>query len=484
MISRRTLVRGTPMLIAAAATAKATNAVAAAAAVAAPARDALIARTAERTFRYFWETTNAANGLAPDRWPSAGFCSIAATGFALTAYPIGVEQGWIGRSAALTRTLATLRFLWNAPQGDAAEGVSGHKGFFYHFLDMTRGHRFGRSELSSVDTALLMGGVLFAARYFDRNTAAEREVRDLADRLYARIDWRWMQARAPLVCMGWHPERGFIPSDWKGYNEAMLVYVLGLGAPDPARRLSADAWDAWCATYPHSWRGSDAGRHLAFGPHFGHQYSHGWIDFRGIRDAAMRAAGIDYFENSRRATYAQRDYAIRNPMGWRGYSADIWGLTACDGPLGGTWQIAGEPRSFRTYSARGPLGLPDEFDDGTIAPTAALGSIAFAPEIVVPCARAMHARYGRLLYGRYGFLDSFNPSLAGADAVGLRVEKGKVDPHLGWFDDEYLGIDQGPILTMITNHQSGLVWRHMRGHPAIRDGLTRAGFRGGWLGAA
>ena len=478
MITRRSLLACTSLLVAGGAAGACTRTDALTALPAPGAAPGLIDDLAERTFRFFWETTNPANGLAPDRWPSAGFCSIAAVGFALTAYPIGIERGWVSHQAAAQRTLTTLRFFWNAPQGPGARGTTGHQGFFYHFLDMEQGLRFGRTELSSVDTCLLLGGILLAAEFFDGTAAAEREIRDLARKIYNRVDWRWMQARAPLVSMGWHPESGFIPSDWKGYNEAMLVYVLGLGAPDPARRLSRDAWQAWTATYPHSWRGEGQGRHLAFGPHFGHQYSHVWIDFRGIRDATMQAEGFDYFENSRRATYAQRDYAIRNPEGWEGYAADIWGLTACDGPLGGTHELNGKPRLFRTYSARGPLGLPDEFDDGTLAPTAALGSIAFAPEIVIPCAQAMHARYGRRLCGKYGFLDSFNPTLAGAS---LKVQKGMVDPELGWFNDEYLGIDQGPILAMIANHQDDLVWKPMRKSPAIRGGLLRAGFSGDWL---
>ncbi len=476
MITRRTLVSRASMLLAGAA---ATGCARLPDVAASPATPALMDDLAERTFRFFWETTNPRNGLAPDRWPTKGFSSIAATGFALTAYPIGVERGWVDRGAALERTLATLRFFWNAPQGDAASGVTGHKGFFYHFLDMETGHRFGRTELSSVDTALLLGGILFAGQYFDRATAEEAEARDLADKICARVDWRWMQKPSRVLCMGWHPERGFIPSDWHGYNEGMLVYLLALGAPDPDRRVEPDAWAAWASTYPRSWRGEGATRHLAFAPHFGHQYSHVWVDFRGIRDATMREAGFDYFENSRRATYAQRAYATANPMGWTGYSADVWGLTACDGPAGVKRVVNGTERTFRTYSARGPLGLPDEFDDGTIAPTAALGSIAFAPEIVEPCAAALHARYGRKLYGRYGFLDSFNPSFRFTDA---KLSKGGIDPELGWFDDDYLGIDQGPILTMMANHRDDFVWSRMRRAPAIRTGLARAGFTGGWLG--
>lgn len=441
----------------------------------------LIADVAERTFRFFWETTNADNGLAPDRWPTKSFCSIAATGFALTAYPIGVERGWVSRDAAARRTLTTLRFLWKAPQGEAPTGMSGYKGFFYHFLDMKSGERFGGTELSSVDTALLLGGVLFAAEYFGGAGAVETEIRDLARRLHAQVDWRWMQAEGGVLSMGWHPESGFIPSAWHGYNEGMLVYLLALGAPDPALRPVGDVWPAWSASYGRSWRGEGATRHLAFAPQFGHQYSHVWVDFRGIRDATMRTAGFDYFENSRRATYAQRAYAIANPMGWDGYSADIWGLTACDGPADLSREVKGEARLFRSYSARGPMGLPDEFDDGTLAPTAALGSIAFAPEIVQPCIRQIHATYGRKLYGRYGFLDSFNPSFRYAD---VQVQKGSVDIALGWFDDDYLGIDQGPILAMIANHQQDLVWKHMRRSAVIRDGLARAGFTGGWLGSA
>ncbi len=221
-----------------------------------------------RTFAYFWDTTNPTNGLAPDRWPSAPFASIAATGFALTALPVGVTRGWITREQARARTLATLRFFWTAPQGDAPTGVAGHKGFFYHFLDLGRGRRIGQSELSSVDTALLLGGVLFAGAWFDADHPDEREVRDLAARIYARVDWRWMQARPPRIAMGWHPESGFIARDWTGYNEAMLLYILALAAPEHA--AGPEAWTAWCATYGASWRGEGTARHLAFAPQFGH----------------------------------------------------------------------------------------------------------------------------------------------------------------------------------------------------------------------
>ncbi|MES2095986.1 MAG: glucoamylase family protein [Pseudomonadota bacterium] len=439
--------------------------------VAAP-RD-LIADIQRRTFAFFWDRSNPRNGLMPDRWPTPGFSSIAATGFALTAYPIGVERGWISRAQARDRTLATLRFFWTAPQGPAATGVSGYKGFFYHFVDTQTGLRFGRCELSSVDTALLLGGILFAGQWFDRPD--EAEIRDLAQKIYARCDWRWFQQADALkrVSMGWHPESGFIARPWYGYTEAQLLYILALGAPDFA--LDKDAYDGWCSTYPDSWRGRGATRHLAFGPHFAHQYTQCWVDLRGVRDATMRAAGFDYFENSRRATYAQKAYAAQNPGGWAGYGGDIWGLTACDGPADTT--IAG--RQYHGYAARGPIGFPDGLDDGTIAPTAAIASLPFAPEIVEPAARALYDRYGSAIYGPYGFLDSFNPSVTSRDVA---LQKGRITDVAGWVDSDYLGIDQGPILAMIENHKSGMVWKRMRACPAIRTGLQRAGFTGGWLG--
>lgn len=475
MISRRALLASSSLFVAGSALAGCTGA----ARPGIPPAPALFDDIAERTFRFFWETTNPANGLAPDRWPRRTFASIAAVGFALTAYPIGVERGWVSREQARARTLTTLRFFWNAPQGDAPTGTSGHKGFFYHFLDMETGLRYRQNELSSVDTTLLLGGVLFAAQYFDRADPEEAEIRDLAAKLYARVDWRWMQARAPLISMGWTPENGFIRSDWRGYNEGMLVYLLALGTPNAAVRVEADAWDAWASSYPRSWVGEGDTRHLGFAPHFGHQYSHCWVDYRGIQDAPMRAAGLDYFENSRRATYFQRGYAAANPMGWAGYSAEVWGLTACDGPADVRRPVNGVERQFRTYSARGPVNLPpDGFDDGTIAPTAALASIAFAPEIVIPCAEAMHARYGAHIYGQYGFLDSFNPSFTFTDVA---LNHGAVIPGVGWIDGDYLGIDQGPILAMHANHVDDFIWSRMRRCAPIVDGLRRAGFTGGWL---
>jgi hypothetical protein len=367
--------------------------------------------------------------------------------------------------------LATLRFLAGAPQGDAPRGMTGYKGFFYHFVDMESGQRFENSELSTVDTALLLGGLLFCRGYFDR--PGEREIRDLADRIHARVDWRWAQARAPLVALGWSPEHGHLPYDWVAYSEAMLVYILALGSP--AHALGLQSWAGWSEGLAPRWGLEGGQEFVRFGPLFGHQYSHVWVDFRGIRDEFMRVKGIDYFENSRRATLAQHAYGQANPMGWAGYGERLWGLTACDGPADVTVELADRSRTFRTYAARGP----GSFDDGTVAPTAVGGSIPFAPEICIAALMAMRSDHGDHLYGTYGFVDALNPSFTAA-AVPLR--HGKLVPGRGWYDTDRLGIDQGPILAMIENHRSGLVWNVLRDDPHLRRGLERAGFLGGWLG--
>ena len=436
-------------------------------------RQAMVADLERRTFQWFWDSADPETGLVPDHYPGKSFSSIAAVGFGLTAYGIGAERGYITRAQAVGRTLATLRFLEAEPQNDGEDDTAGFHGFFYHFLDMRSGKRWNRRvELSSVDTALLMEGVLFAESYYDRDTPQEREIRRLADALYRAVDWPWMQARKPLLSMGWTPGGKFIPSDWKGYDEGMLVYLLALGSP--THPVGADAWPAWCASYGRDWGTFQGYTFLNFAPLFGHQYSESWIDFRGIRDAWSRAHGLDYVENGRRATYAQRAYAIANPGHWTGYGPDVWGLTASDGPGDVVVKGADGDRRFHSYAARG-AGLDYVLDDGTLAPTAAIGSIAFAPAIVVPAIAAMKHRYGKYIYDRYGFVDAFNPSFHGT------ATSGRVVPGFGWADTQQLGIDQGPILLMIENWRSGLVWKVMKKNPYIRVGLSRAGFTGGWL---
>jgi hypothetical protein len=434
-----------------------------------------------RTFDFFWERANPENGLVPDRWPSSpNFASIASVGFALTAYIEGVERGYITRAQARDRVLATVRFFANAPQGTEPGGMTGYKGFFYHWLNTGTGARYDSGvELSTLDTALLMGGMLLAQSYFDQPDAGETEIRSLVDQIYGRMDWQWAQPRKPALSMGWNPESGFANFiDYHGYDEAMIVYLLALGSP--THPVEPAAWGAFTATYPNTWGTYMGQTHLGGAPLFWHQYTHVWVDFRGIQDEYMRGKGLDYFENSRRATYAQRAYAIQNPGGWKDFGENIWGLSACDGP--GTMRVAdysGRTSSFLDYSARG-AGLRNTVDDGTIAPTAAAGSLPFAPEIVIPAVQTMHERFGTAIYGRYGFFDSFNTSFV---ATNVKLNNGQVIPGFGWVDGDYLGIDQGPIIAMIANYRSELVWKTMRKNPHLRRGLERAGFTGGWLSA-
>lgn len=414
------------------------------------------------SFNYFLHEANPVNGLVIDKtapdWPA----SIAATGLALAAYPVGVERGYMSRAAAVDRTLITLRFFWDSPHGPEAD-ATGYHGFFYHFLDMQTGRRAWQCELSTMDSALLLAGALVARRYFDGETAGEREIRSLADALYRRADWQWAQHGGPTVTHGWTPENGFLNYRWEGYNEALLLYVLGLGSP--TYPLSPASYSAWCATY--KWDRIYDQEYLYAGPLFTHQLSHIWIDFRGIQDAFMRTKGIDYFENSRRATYAQQAYAIDNPLKFEAYDRGCWGITASEGPGPTTMNVNGIERRFFDYVGR---GIPYGPDDGTIAPWAVVASLPFAPEIVVPVlGYCIHE--ARLTESNpYGFKASFNatfPEKAG-------------NPY-AWVSPWHFGINQGPIVLMIENHRTGFVWRLTRHCPYVVSGLQRAGFAGGWL---
>lgn len=432
-------------------------------------------RLSRDTFVYFWETTDKNTGLAPDRFPSKSPASIAAVGFALTSYPIGVEHGYITRKQAVDRTLATLRFFWNLPLGPGKKGAAGYQGFYYHFLKMKDGTRSQdwEIELSTVDTALLMAGVLFSQSYFDGPDKKESEIRVLADKLYRRVNWQWAQNHTPLITHGWFPDKGFLEHDWAGYNEAMLVYILALGSPTYA--IGENTWQAWTADYKDDWAIDNGIEYLTFAPMFGHQYSHVWIDFRDIQDDYMKEKHSNYFENSKKAAYAQRQYAITNPESWDGYGENLWGLTACDGPGKFNLEVNGKMRKFMGYSARGVGNY--SFDDGTLAPTALIGSLPFAPEIILPAIQSTYKSFGKHLYTNYGFLDSYNPSFK----FDLPSKIGKVIPNVGWIANDYIGIDQGAILAMVENHQSELIWKTMRKNPYIKRGLKRAGFTGGWL---
>ena len=421
-----------------------------------------------RTFHYFWDLADPEYGQVPDRYPSLTFSSIAATGFGLSTYLAGVENGYVTRAAAAERVLKTLKAMWHLPQGPEETGISGYKGFFYHFLTLDEARRYKQVELSSIDTGLLMAGILSAMSYFDGSGDQEASIRNYADSLYRRVEWDWMLNDSMRLSMGWHPERGFIKSDWRGYNEAMVLLVLALGSPTHA--VDPGLWDTWCSTY--RWMDFQGFEHVNFTPLFGHQYSQMYIDFRGIQDPYMREKGIDYFENARRATLANRAYCIENPAGFAGYGPNQWGLTACDGPANKTINYQGTDVHFRTYWARGACAWAIH-DDGTIAPTAAGGSVPFAPEECTAALEHMWNTYYHQLVDTFGFKDAFN--------LSYTFDEGDEN---GWFDVDYLGIDQGPIAIQIQNFETGLIWNMMKKNPYIVTGLKRAGFTGGWLDAS
>jgi hypothetical protein len=424
-----------------------------------PNDDAMLERLQRGAFNYFVQNANARYGLIADTTREGSPSSIAVVGFALSAYPVGVEHGWMDRADAAARTLVTLRFFMDSDQ-TGEPTATGHRGFYFHFLDMHSGTRVWLSELSLVDTALLMAGVLTAAAYFDADTPDEAELRRLADALYRRVDWRWAQRDGSAVMHGWKPESGFLHYGWEGYSEAILLYVLGLGSP--TYPLTERSFFDWTVTY--QWENLYGIDFLYAGPLFIHQFSHAWIDFRGIRDRFMREKDCDYFENSRRATYVQREYATRNPLGFAGYDADCWGFSAGDGPSAPPRLVAGRRQSFYGYAAR---GAPYGPDDGTIAGSATLSSLVFAPEIALPALHRMASR-------------EQDDSDASIRASGFNATITEAGPN-GWISEGTFGLDQGMIVLMIENYRSGLLWRLGRGNPFVRAGLRRAGFRGGWL---
>ena len=419
------------------------------------------ARLQRTTVLYYLHETNPDNGLVRDKTDPAAPCSIAAVGLALATIPAIVERGVIIRRFAAKIARRRLRSLLDLPQGPGVD-TAGYKGFFYHFLDIDTGRRVWNCELSTLDSAFLFAGVLTCATYFDADTEDEVEVRRLAYALYRRADWNWARNGGPTLTHGWKPETGFLPHRYEGYDEGLLLYVLGLGSP--THPLPPECYAAYCATY--QWK-EIYGRELLFsGPLFTHQLSHLWIDFRGIRDSFMRERGSDYFENSRQATFVQQEYAVRNPLGFEGYGAHCWGFTACDGPGWIKRTVNGVERQFFDYLARGaPFGP----DDGTVAPWVVIASLPFAPEIVIPAVRHF-ARLNLGMTAPYGFKPSFNQTFAVEDS-----------PTGWWVTPHHFGIDQGPVVLMIENYRSGLIWNIMRRCPHIVEGLRRAGFMGGWL---
>lgn len=415
------------------------------------------------TFDYFRNEVNHQNGLITDKTQPGSPASIAVVGLGLSVHIVAVERGLLSRVEAVDRTLKVLRFFSSSHQGPEPDST-GYKGFYYHFLDMQTGRRAWQCELSTIDTAIFIAGVLTAASYFMAESEEEGEIRELAEILYRRVDWQWALNKRTTVCHGWKPESGFIRHRWdKGYSEALILYVLALGSP--TFPIDSRGYREWTSTF--EWREDYGIGYLYAGPLFIHQMSHLWLDFRGIQDELNRKREIDYFENSRRATLVQQQYGIANPKGFAHYHKYGWGLTASDGPGPAVLNLNGKKRVFYAYEARGaPFGP----DDGTISPWAVVASLPFAPEIVISTIRHAIERLNLKGHTPYGFDASFNSTYPETSR----------NPH-GWVSPWIFGLNQGPIILMIENYQSGLIWKTIRQCRHIVEGLRRAGFRDGWL---
>ena len=325
----------------------------------------------QAAFDYFWYSANPANGLVPDRSPTPSACSIAAVGFGLTAIGIGVDHGWVTRTQAVARVLTTLNTFLNGPQGSGTSGIIGYQGWFYHFLDMNTALRSGSPECPPLIRCCCWRGFSMPSSTFDGSSADETSIRTTADAIFNRVNWTFFSPDGNSVRMGWLPTTGFSTfGDWIGYDEGMILYILGLGtATNP---LPASVWSYWTSGY--NWGTAYGQTYVLFPSMYGHQYSHCWVDFRHIADAFMNSHNCTYFENSRRAALSQVAYCSTGPH--VGYSSTVWGITACDTPTG--------------YAYR---GIPPAPDDGTIAPTAAGGSICFTPESSVPTLQAFYSRF-------------------------------------------------------------------------------------------
>ncbi|MHB8744442.1 MAG: glucoamylase family protein [Sulfuricaulis sp.] len=418
--------------------------------------EALTRRLQRAAFSYLIDYANADTGLVADTSRQGSPCSIAVVGFALSCFPIAVRNGWLSRSDAATRTLKILRFFMRSTQCDASD-ATGYNGFYYHFLDMQTGKRVWQCELSLIDTALLIAGMLVAGCYFD--CGGESEIRELADALYRRVDWRWAQNGTSGLSQGWKPECGFLHYGWEGYNEATILYILGLGSP--TFPLSPSGYVTWGLTY--QWENLLSRDVLYSGPLFTHLFAHAWIDFRHIRDVFMREKASDYFENTKSTIAIHREYGERNPYGFKAYSRDFWGVTAGDGPVNEELRVDGRDRQFFGYMSR---GVPYGPDDGTIAPWAMLATLPFATEAALAGTRRLLEMYPQVC-NQDRFSSGFNPT--------LQARSG------GWLSEGWYGLDQGLLVMMIENHRTGLVWETMRRCSYVRNGLKLAGFEGGWL---
>ena len=387
----------------------------------------------QRSFRYFWEQADPQTGLVPDRARMDGspldashqnVASIAATGFGLTSLCIAADRNWIQKSQALERTRNTLRFFDTR--------AFHQRGWFYHWLDATTGERRWTSEVSSIDTALLLAGVLTVRQCF----RDDREIVERATRIYRRVDFRWMLNGHPLLLShGWKPESGFLRARWDTYSEDTILYVLAIGSPShPISPAS------WYALWRDRYRYEGHSYFTTIGvPLFMHQYAHAWIDYRNRRET--RGDRIDYFQNSVAATRAHRAFCMNLSHEFPAFGPDVWGITASD--------------SAKGYLAWG--GPPRDPDiDGTIVPSAAGGSLMFTPELSTQALLTMRDRYGRKIYGKYGFIDAFNPKT-------------------GWTDTDVIGINVGIILLSAENMRTGAIWRWFMQNREIPRALTRIG---------
>lgn len=374
---------------------------------------------------YFWEQANPDTGLVKDRCNARTattdntiVASIAATGFGLTALSIGESRGYISYSEASNRVLATLRFLWKK--------LANHRGFFYHWADVHTGERIWDSEISSVDTAILLCGILTARAHFHN-----QEITELASAIFNRVDWSWLSEDTALLPHGWMPEVGFLPYRWDDYSELMMMYLLGLGSS--VHPLREETWNAWKRTI-FDYEGL---RYIgSFAPLFVHQYSQAWFDFRGKRDHYA-----DYFKNSVIATEAHRRFCLELAQRFPDYSEDLWGITASDSEEG--YVVWGGPPEI------GPI-------DGTVVPCASAGSLPFAPQAALRVLHNIRNRYP-FTWSTYGFVDAFNP---------LK----------NWYDTDVIGIDVGISVLMAENLRSGFVWRTFMKNPEAQRGMKRAGF--------
>jgi hypothetical protein len=387
----------------------------------------------KRCFRYFWEQWDQRTGMFMDRArsdgaPSGGYvASSAATGMGLTALCIAAEHGWIPKQQARFRALITLRYYW-------AHAFHDH-GWFYHFADARTGARRLNSEISTIDTALLLAGILTVAGYFN----TDHEIKLLAKQIFERVDFAWMLNGNPrLLSHGVMPGDGFISYRWAAYSEASILYLLAIGSPH--HPIPADSWYAWSRPEVKY----EGWKFVGGGPLFTHQFSHAWVDFRHQKDGDP--SYIDYFENSQMATYAHRDFCIALQSKYGDYGPNMWGITASDSPRGYmAW--GGPPFS-------GPI-------NGTLVPCAAAGSLMFAPEICLPVLHEMQSMYGNKIYGRYGFADAFNPSWQ--------------DKKL-WVDQDVIGIDVGISMLSIENLLTGNIWRWFMRNQYIQSAMERVGF--------